>query len=134
MATHVRLVVRRYVVVGGMFAFLFVSVWSHAQTRPSLGGPRSAFDLTDLNADERIDRGEYHRRMTELFFFLDVDKDSRLSPAELGEVDMHVFKAADRDGDGFLSLYEYLNSRFQDFEVLDKDHDGTLTRDEIQGR
>jgi hypothetical protein len=62
--------------------------------------------LVDKNKDGRIDREEFHQRMTEVFFFADVDKDGQLTFAELvtvEKVDSEAFKRADRDGSGKLS-------------------------------
>ena len=45
--------------------------------------------LSDKNGDGRIDREEYHQRMTEVFFFIDANKDGSLTLAELKVVSRH---------------------------------------------
>ena len=90
--------------------------------------------ISDKNGDDRIDREEYHRRMTEVFFFIDTDKDGNLSITEIqqvGAVDPRRFEAADRDGSHSLSLHEYLNALYRDFDAADGDSDGTLDMEEL---
>jgi Ca2+-binding EF-hand superfamily protein len=90
---------------------------------------------SDKNKDGRIDREEYHQRMTEVFFFIDADKDGNLTMTEIeaaGKVDPEHFMASDRDGDQSLSLREYLNALNNDFDAADKDKDGTLDMEELR--
>ena len=70
---------------------------------PAVGAERldanATMALTDKNKDIRIDREEFHLRMTEVFFLADVDKDGQLTFAELvavEKVDPEAFKRADR--------------------------------------
>jgi Ca2+-binding EF-hand superfamily protein len=91
--------------------------------------------LVDRNKDGRIDREEYHQRMTEVFFFADVDKDGIVTFTELvavTAVDPEAVKKADRDGDGKLSLYEFLYIVHLDFDAADKDQDGVLNVEEVR--
>jgi len=91
--------------------------------------------ISDKNGDDRVDREEYHRRMTEVFFFVDIDKDGNLSISEIQQVevvDPRRFKAADRDGSQTLSLHEYLNALYHDFDTADRDSDGTLDMEELR--
>jgi len=91
--------------------------------------------LVDKNKDGRIDREEFHHRMTEVFFFADIDKDGQLTFAELvavTTVDPEVFKRADRDGNGKLSLYEFMYVIHRDFEAADKNGDGVIDMQELQ--
>jgi Ca2+-binding EF-hand superfamily protein len=91
--------------------------------------------LVDKNKDGRIDREEFHQRMTEVFFFADVDKDGQLTFAELAavtKVDPEAFKRADQDGDGKLSLYEFMYVIHRDFDAADKNPDGVIDLQELQ--
>ena len=91
--------------------------------------------LVDKNKDGRIDREEFHLRMTEVFFFADVDKDGQLTFAELvavENVDPEAFKRADRDGNGKLSLYEFMYVIHRDFEATDKNGDGVIDMQELR--
>jgi Ca2+-binding EF-hand superfamily protein len=90
--------------------------------------------LVDRNRDGRIDREEYHQRMTEVFYFADLDKDGKVTHAELTTVtvvDPEAFKNADRDGDGKHSVYEFLYIVHRDFDVADKNQDGVLDMQEL---
>ena len=91
--------------------------------------------ISDKNGDNRIDREEYNRRMTDVFFFIDTDKDGQLTISEIQQVekvDPQRFEAADRDGNHTLSLYEYLYALHNDFQAADKNNDGTLDREELR--
>ena len=91
--------------------------------------------MSDKNQDGRIDREEYHQRMTEVFFFIDTNKDGSLTITEIeaaGKVDPERFMATDRDGNQTLSLREYLNALYKDFDAADKDKDGTLDMEELR--
>jgi len=91
--------------------------------------------ISDKNGDNRIDREEYHQRMTEVFFFIDTDKDGNITISEIQaveKVDPQRFGAADRNGDHTLSIYEYLYALHNDFEAADKNSDGTLDMEELR--
>lgn len=103
-----------------------------AGTPPALADAEEDFAITDRNSDGFIDRGEFHQRMVELFFFADADRDGRLVPAELPDVPADVFRGADRDGDGGLSLAEFTQARAVDFGQVDRDGDGLLSRAEVE--
>ena len=90
--------------------------------------------ISDKNDDNRIDREEYHQRMTEVFFFADTNKDSNLTMNEIQvieEIDPLHFEATNRDGNQALSVYEYLYALHKDFETADRDKDGTLDMEEL---
>jgi Ca2+-binding EF-hand superfamily protein len=106
---------------------------------PAAGADRldanATMALTDKNKDGRIDREEFHQRMTEVFFFADVDKDGQLTFAELvavEKVDPEALKKADRDGNGKLSLYEFMYVIHRDFDAADKNQDGTIDLQELR--
>ena len=91
--------------------------------------------ITDKNGDERIDREEYHQRMTEVFFFADEDKDGNLTITEIQAVeavDPQAFHSADTDGSNSLSLNEYLYALHKDFEGADRNSDGTIDMQELE--
>jgi hypothetical protein len=98
----------------------------------SAADPDAAFAISDRNSDGFIDRGEFHQRMVEVFFFTDRNRDGRLVPAELPGVPEAVFKAADRNGDGTLGLGEFTQARTVDFNQADRDGDGLLSRAEAE--
>ena len=85
-------------------------------------------------ADGYIDRGEFHERAVELFFFADADRDGAASAAELGRVslDPEGCAAADRDGDGRISLPEFVELRFAGYRAADRDGDGRLSAAEVE--
>lgn len=90
--------------------------------------------LVDRNRDGRIDREEYHQRMTEVFYFADLDKDGKVTHAELTTVtvvDPEAFRKADRDGDGKHSVYEFLYIVHRDFDAADKNQDGVIDMQEL---
>ena len=106
---------------------------------PAAGAERmdanSTMTLVDKNKDGRIDREEFHQRMTEVFFFADVDKDGQLTYAELVTVDNTdpvAFKRADRDGNGKLSLYEFMYVIHRDFDAADRNGDGVIDMQELR--
>ena len=106
---------------------------------PAIGADRldanATMALSDKNRDGRIDREEFHQRMTEIFFFADVDKDGRLTFAELTvveKVDPEALKRADRDSDGNLSLYEFTYVLHRDFDAADKNQDGVIDIEELR--
>lgn len=105
---------------------------------PAAGADRmdanATMALADKNKDGRIDREEFHQRMTEVFFFADVDKDGQVTYAELiavTPVDPEAFKRADRDGNGKLSLYEFMYVIHRDFDAADKNQDGVIDLQEL---
>lgn len=120
-------------------AYLAILCALTANIPPAIGAERmdasSTMALVDKNRDARIDREEFHHRMTEVFFFADVDKDGQLTFAELiavEKVDPETFKRADRDGSGKLSLYEFMYVIHRDFEAADKNGDGVIDMQELQ--
>ncbi len=123
------------------FALPFIYVAFAALAIPAVGTPvpasaaerDAAFAISDRNSDGFIDRGEFHQRMVEVFFFTDRNRDGRLLPAELPGVPEAVFKAADRNGDGALGLGEFAQARAADFNQADRDGDGMLSRAEAEG-
>ena len=106
---------------------------------PAVGAERldanATMALTDKNKDIRIDREEFHLRMTEVFFLADVDKDGQLTFAELvavEKVDPEAFKRADPDGNGKLSVYEFMYVIHRDFDAADKNQDGVIDLQELR--
>jgi Ca2+-binding EF-hand superfamily protein len=95
--------------------------------------PRAAFAETDENADNRVDREEFHHRMVEIFFHGDRDKDGYMTSEELaGAVEFPKdFANADRDADSRISLYEFIQVRFSTFDEVDTNTDGVLTVEEV---
>jgi hypothetical protein len=91
------------------------------------------FDLSDRNTDGRVDREEFQRRQTDVFYFEDGNKDGVLVIEEI-DVPAPAFKAADADKSGKLSLPEYLNDRFKDYDAADANRDGTLSPGEVAGK
>jgi Ca2+-binding EF-hand superfamily protein len=121
-----------------MIFLAFMCAWV-ASISPAASAERmdasSTMALVDKNKDGRIDREEFHQRMTEVFFFADVDKDGQLTYAELTAVeyvDPEVFKRADRDGNGKLSLYEFMYVVHRDFDAADKNADGVIDMEELR--
>jgi Ca2+-binding EF-hand superfamily protein len=121
-----------------MILLAFMCAWV-ASISPAASAERmdasSTMALVDKNKDGRIDREEFHQRMTEVFFFADVDKDGQLTYAELAAVeyvDPEVFKRADRDGNGKLSLYEFMYVVHRDFDAADKNADGVIDMEELR--
>ncbi len=91
--------------------------------------------ITDKNGDDHIDRGEYHNRMTEVFFFIDTDKSGDLTKSEIDEVetiDPDKFEAADTDDSHTLTISEYLNALYEDFTRADSNNDGLLDIEELR--
>ncbi|MCG8542571.1 MAG: EF-hand domain-containing protein [Alphaproteobacteria bacterium] len=113
---------------------LVLAIWGgvDAVARVAKADPAKAFTVTDRNGDGRIDRGEFHDRMTELFFFADRDRNQRLTPNELPGVAADALAAADRNGDGGLDLVEFTGARALDFDAADTDRDGQLSREEVE--
>jgi len=106
---------------------------------PAAGAERldanATMALSDKNKDGRIDREEFHQRMTEVFFFADVDKDGNLTFAELVAVanaDPEAFKRSDRDGNQKLTLYEFMYVIHRDFDAADKNQDGVIDLQELR--
>lgn len=95
-------------------------------------GPAENIMQTDLNGDGAVDRGEYHRRMSDRFFMLDKDRDGALRFSEVEAAGPEGFAEADSDGNRVLSLREYMNSRFLDFDDADENGDGILSSEEVR--
>jgi Ca2+-binding EF-hand superfamily protein len=95
--------------------------------------PRKAHAEADSNGDGSVDRGEFHARMVDVFFFGDTDRDGYITWIELERVVQFPddFRDADADGDGRISLHEFVRVRFHDFEEVDTNRDGVLSVDEV---
>ncbi len=97
---------------------------------------RTVMGSCDKNADQRIDREEYHSYVSESFYFVDQDKDGHLV---LEEIEHHVramdrdrAASADKDSDGRLSIHEFWSALHKDFEDADLDDDSMLDMDELK--
>jgi Ca2+-binding EF-hand superfamily protein len=90
----------------------------------------------DKNLDGRIDRDEYHVRLTEVYFLIDADKDGNLTISEIlavvRDANPERLKAADIDGNGALSLGELHSAMSDEYEKADINNDGTLTSEEVE--
>lgn len=95
------------------------------------GGAKTPLEEADHNGDGKINHGEFHQRMVDVFYHLDADKNGNLAPGELSGVSASDFAAADKNGDGVLSLNEYVNDRFKAFDAADRDDNGVLSAEEI---
>jgi hypothetical protein len=94
--------------------------------------PRKAFAETDLNKDGRIDIGEFHTRIVEVFYSADTDKDVYLDSAELSRLPFReTIVTVDRDGDGKIRLEEFVRIRIHQFLEADGDDDMELSVDEV---
>jgi Ca2+-binding EF-hand superfamily protein len=95
--------------------------------------PRKAHAEADTNGDGSVDRGEFHARMVEIFFFADTDRDGYITWAELEKAVEFPddFRDADANADDRISLYEFERVRFDDFDVVDTNRDGLLSVDEV---
>ena len=114
-------------IAAGAFAFMTAvtgtTVWADST---------KAFKASDMNKDGHIDREEYHRRMMDLYFFVDEDKNGVIVIGELKKVSPGDFNAADRNKDGKLSSDEFTNSYFLDFRAADTNSDGKLSAEEVK--
>lgn len=95
----------------------------------------SAFNISDLDKNGRIDRAEYQRRMVEVFYFADKNKDGVVTVEEVAEietVDETAFKTADRDRNGKLTVNEFVAYRMIQFDEADANNDAVLTVEEVE--
>ena len=126
----------KYLVLVPTIVVLIVMTASWATQKPTMNSDQ-VMDLIDLNRDDRVDIEEYHRRVTEVYFFLDADKDGKLTVVEIQkgmtEIDADAIKKADTDGDTIITIYEFHYVLDKDFEIADKDRDGTLDEEELKG-
>lgn len=97
---------------------------------------RTVMGSCDKNADQRIDREEYHSYVSESFYFVDQDKDGHLV---LEEIEHHIqamdrdrAASADKDSDGRLSIYEFWSALHKDFDNADLNDDSTLDMAELK--
>ena len=102
-----------------------------AQTAPPQD-LRQQFREADRNSDGKIDREEFHLRITEIFYMRDRNRNGYLVREELADVSQERFRAADTNGDGRLSLQEFLSARHRDFDAADTNGDGVLVIEEIE--
>ena len=90
------------------------------------------FGEVDQNSDGRIDRQEYHRRMSDMYFHADKNKNGSLDRAELDAIQEEmVLDPGDANADGELAMPEYIDERFEQFRAIDTNSDGLLTQDEV---
>jgi hypothetical protein len=104
-----------------------------AEDAPTVDDPRKAHAEADTNGDRSVDRGEFHARMVEIFFFADGDRDGFITWQELEKAVAFPedFRDADSDRDGRISLYEFVRVRFYDFDDVDANRDGVLSVEEV---
>ena len=126
----------KYLFLIPAIVMLIIMNTAWATEKPTMSSDE-IMDLTDLNQDDRLDIEEYHRRITEVYFFLDADKDGKLTVVEIQKgmagIDTDAIKKADVDGDTIITIYEFHYVLDEDFEIADKDQDGTLDRQELEG-
>lgn len=92
-----------------------------------------SFDLLDEDRDGVIERGEFLRRKTAIFYraLTDLDRDQRLNPGEIN-LTPEAFADADLDRDGQLSGAEFVQARFMQFEAIDANGDQEITPEEFR--
>lgn len=90
------------------------------------------FSAVDTNHDGRIDRGEYEKRMLDVFYLADTNKDGVLEVQEVVVAERGLFDRADANKDGKVTLREFLVVRMADFDAADTNHDGVLSESEVQ--
>jgi Ca2+-binding EF-hand superfamily protein len=94
---------------------------------------KDRFRAHDGNGDGRIDRGEFHDWMVEVFFHRDQGRKGYLTIDDVrGAMTPEVFKALNRKQDGKLALPEFLNALFQDFQAIDAGQVGSITIEQIE--
>jgi hypothetical protein len=94
---------------------------------------KDRFRAHDVNGDGRIDRGEFHEWMVEVFFHRDQGRKGYLTIDDVrGAMTPEVFKALNRKQDGKLALSEFLNALFQDFQAIDTGQAGSITVEQIE--
>jgi Ca2+-binding EF-hand superfamily protein len=120
----------RCLAVVAVLSLLLLDGQAAAQNRPA-PDTKGWVKEHDRNGDGKIDRGEFHDAVVEVFYFRDKNKSGYLTIEELKEATPEAMKAANRKGDGKLTLQEYVNALFKDFEAADTDKDGLLTVEEI---
>ncbi len=94
---------------------------------------QATFDLLDENHDGVIDRQEFQRRKTEVFF-LRLPAHSEDTSVELADTQLtaEAFREADINGDGKLSGSEFIQASFAQFEIYDTNHDQEITLEEFE--
>lgn len=96
--------------------------------------PKNAFAETDADHNGRIDIGEFHTRLVEVFYSADTNKDGYLDGAELSRLPFsETIVAVDRDADGKVSMREFVRVRVHQFIDSDGNDDMELTVDEVVG-
>ena len=122
-----------FLFVGIIFIIAAGTAWS--QTKQSMNS-EEIMGITDLDGDDRIDIKEYHRRITDVYFFLDTDKDGKLTVVEIQRskpnLDADQIGKADVNGDNIITIYEFRYVLYKDFETMDKNQDGSLDKQEMK--
>jgi Ca2+-binding EF-hand superfamily protein len=95
--------------------------------------PRATFDVLDENGDGVVNRQEFQRRKTEVFF-LRLPRLSEDTSVELADTQLspEAFREADINGDGKLSGSEFIQASFAQFETYDANHDQKITFEEFE--
>jgi hypothetical protein len=101
----------------------------------AVGGGANAdpgdFTRSDTDSNGVVDRGEYEKRMVEVFYLVDADRDGVLEISEVVVSERPLFERADADRDGRVTLREFLVVRMADFDAADANKDQSLTPDEV---
>jgi hypothetical protein len=113
----------------GALAIGFGGVPTSAQSQFE---PEKSFQLLDENGDGAVDRDEFQRHKTEIFFLAleAAGADQLLRPQDV-RLTAEVFGQADINDDGLLSGAEFIQAPFMKFESFDADSDGTITLEEF---
>ena len=64
-------------------------------SRAGAEGVKESMKQADRNGDGKIDRGEFHQRMVDVFYQMDANRDGYLVQSELKGVDAVGFESAD---------------------------------------
>lgn len=94
--------------------------------------PRAAFSETDKNKDDRVDIGEFHARVVEVFYSADTNKDGYLQVVEIERLPFReAILEVDRNGDTKIDLREFVRIRVHQFLEVDTDGDIELSAEEV---
>jgi Ca2+-binding EF-hand superfamily protein len=94
---------------------------------------REVFDILDGNDDGLINRQEFLRTKTEVFyrFLKTVDLDQHLDPEDIN-ITPEAFAEADLNGDGKMTGAEFVQAPFSQFDSIDTNGDQEITFEEFR--